>query len=74
MKNINYKKAKDFKPGETVRDLGSSFIVKEARVIGEPGLISFLDTEDVWHGTITQMNTSEQAKNSASMPRLTIGK
>jgi len=51
MKNINYKKAKDFKPGETVRDLGSSFIVKEARVIGEPGLISFLDTEDVWHGT-----------------------
>src|SRR5215468_8418011 len=52
MKNINYKKAKDFKPGETVRDLGISFIVKEVRVVtGEPGLISFLDTEDVWHGT-----------------------
>ena len=52
MKNINYKKAKDFKPGETVRNLGISFIVKEVRVVtGEPGLISFLDTEDVWHGT-----------------------
>ena len=52
MKNINYKKAKDFKPGETVRDLGISFIVKEVRVVtGEPGLISFLDTGDVWHGT-----------------------
>src|SRR5262249_32913054 len=51
MKNINYRKAKDFKPGETVRDLGISFIVKEVRVIGEPGLISFLDMEDVWHGT-----------------------
>jgi hypothetical protein len=51
MKNIDYKKAKDFKPGETVRDLGISFIVKEARVIGKPGMISFLDTEDVWHGT-----------------------
>ena len=51
MKNIYYRKAKDFKPGETVRDLGISFIVKEVRVIGEPGLISFLDTEDVWHGT-----------------------
>src|SRR5262249_50133818 len=51
MKNINYKKAKDFKPGETVRDLGISFIVKEVHVIGKPGLISFLDTEDVWHGT-----------------------
>ena len=51
MKNINYRKAKDFKPGETVRELGISFIVKEARIIGEPGMISFLDTEDVWHGT-----------------------
>jgi len=51
MKNINYKKAKDFKPGETVRDLGISFIVKEVRVNADYGLVSFLDTEDVWHGT-----------------------
>ena len=52
MKNINYRKAKDFKLGDTVRDLGISFIVKEVRVVtGEPGLISFLDTEDVWHGS-----------------------
>src|SRR5262245_42746343 len=52
MKNINYRKAKDFKLGDRVRDLGISFIVKEVRVVtGEPGLISFLDTEDVWHGS-----------------------
>src|SRR5262245_63863903 len=51
MKIINYKKAKDFKPGETIRDLGISFIVKEVRVNAEYGLIAFLDTEDVWHGT-----------------------
>ena len=50
MKNINYKKAKDFKPGETVRDLGISFIVKEVRVNAEYGLVMFLDTAGIWHG------------------------
>ena len=50
MKNINYKKAKDFKPGETVRDLGISFIVKEVRVNAECGLVMFLDTAGIWHG------------------------
>src|SRR5262244_1576906 len=51
MKNNNFKKAKDFKPGETVRDLGISFIVKEVRVVtGEPGLVAFLDTAGIWHG------------------------
>ena len=50
MKTINYKKAKDFKPGETVRDLGISFIVREVRVNAECGLIAFLDTAGIWHG------------------------
>ena len=50
MKNINYKKAKDFKPGETVRDLGISFIVKEVRVNAEYGLVAFLDTAGISHG------------------------
>ena len=59
MKNINYKKAKDFKPGETVRDLGISFIVKEARVIGEPGMISSSTRRMFGTEPITQMNISE---------------
>jgi len=50
MKNINYKKAKDFKPGEIVQDLGISFIVKEVRVNAEYGLVAFLDTASMWHG------------------------
>jgi len=50
MKNINYKKAKDFKPGETVRDLGISFIVREVRVNAEYGLVAFLDIAGSWHG------------------------
>jgi hypothetical protein len=50
MKNINYRKAKDFKPGETVRDLGISFIVKEVRVNAEYGLVAFLDTAGISHG------------------------
>ena len=43
-------KAKDFKPGEIVRDLGISFIVKEVRANAEYGLVAFLDTADIWHG------------------------
>ena len=50
MKNINYKKAKNFKPGETVRDLGISFIVREVRVSAEYGPIALIDMEGVWHG------------------------
>ena len=50
MKNINYKKAKDFKPGETIRDLGISFIVKKVRVNAEYGLVAFLDTAGISHG------------------------
>jgi hypothetical protein len=42
--------ARSFKPGETVFDGGTSFIVKEVRVIGEDGWVSFLDTDGVWHG------------------------
>ena len=50
MKNINYRKAKDFKLGDTVRDLGISFIVREVRVNAEYGLVAFLDTAGIWHG------------------------
>ena len=47
-----FKKAKDIKPGETVFNRGTSFIVKEVRVDAEHGWIgiAFLDTEGVWHG------------------------
>lgn len=47
-----FKKAKDIKPGETVFNSGTSFIVKEVRVDTEHGWIgiAFLDTEGVWHG------------------------
>src|SRR5215813_12716894 len=50
MKIINCKKPKDFKPGETVRDLGISFIVKEVRVNAKYGLVLFLDTAGILHG------------------------
>ena len=75
MKNISYKKAKDFKPGETVRDLGISFIVKKVRVNAQCGLVAFLDTEDVRHGTYHPDEYFGVGKNCpASMPQLTIGK
>jgi hypothetical protein len=54
-----FKKARDIKRGETVFDRGQSFIVKEVRVDTEHGWvgIAFLDTEGVWHGSITRTNT-----------------
>ena len=47
MKNINYKKAKDFKSGETVHDLGIQFYCQRGPRYWGTGLISFLDTEGI---------------------------
>jgi hypothetical protein len=47
---IIQRKAKDIKPGETVLDRSTRFIIKAVRVSAEHGLIAFIDTEGIWHG------------------------
>ena len=48
MKNIE--QAKYFKSGETVRDRGTQFIIKEVRVSTNDGVV-FIDMEGFGHGT-----------------------
>ena len=43
--------AKYFKSGETVRDRGTQFIIKEVRVSTNDGGIVFIDMEGFGHGT-----------------------
>jgi hypothetical protein len=43
-------KAKDIKPGETVLDRSTTFIIKEVCINAENGLIALIDMEGVWHG------------------------
>jgi hypothetical protein len=47
---IIQRKARDIKPGETVLDRSTRFIIKEVRVSAENGLIALIDMEGVWHG------------------------
>jgi hypothetical protein len=42
--------AKHIKPGETVVDRGTQFIIKEVRVDTNDGKIVFIDMEGVGHG------------------------
>jgi hypothetical protein len=49
MKNIE--QAKYFKSGETVRDRGTQFLIKEVRVSTNKGGIVFIDMEGFGHGT-----------------------
>jgi hypothetical protein len=42
--------AKYIKSGETVRDCGTQFIIKEVRVDTNDGKIVFIDMEGVGHG------------------------
>lgn len=62
-------KARDIKPGETVLDRSTRFIIKAVRVNAEHGLITFIDMEGVWHGVYHQDeylgvgNESNQIRN-----------